>query len=70
MFNPAAAELFHFVLTLVLVDVTIEDIAISLNAIAAAFHSSMVFLSGHDSTLVPIMAALKIYDDVWPPYAR
>lgn len=24
---------------------------------------------GHDSTIVPVLAALGIYDDVWPPYA-
>ncbi|CAM9953409.1 unnamed protein product [Pylaiella littoralis] len=29
----------------------------------------LAIFSGHDSTLVPILAALKIYDDVWPPYA-
>ncbi|CAM9787358.1 unnamed protein product [Ectocarpus sp. 12 AP-2014] len=29
----------------------------------------LAIFSGHDSTLVPILTALKIYDDVWPPYA-
>ncbi|CBJ32253.1 conserved unknown protein [Ectocarpus siliculosus] len=30
----------------------------------------LAIFSGHDSTLVPILTALKVYDDVWPPYAR
>jgi hypothetical protein len=25
--------------------------------------------SGHDSTLVPFLCALGVYDDRWPPYA-
>ena len=25
--------------------------------------------SGHDSTLVPVLCALGMYDDSWPPYA-
>ncbi|CAN0059608.1 unnamed protein product [Laminaria digitata] len=29
----------------------------------------LAIFSGHDATLVPIMTALKIYEDVWPPYA-
>ena len=29
----------------------------------------MYIYSGHDSTLVPMLCALGIYDDVWPPYA-
>lgn len=29
----------------------------------------MIIYSGHDSTLVPILCALGIYDDIWPPYA-
>lgn len=30
---------------------------------------SMLIYSGHDSTLVPVLCALGIYDDIWPPYA-
>ncbi|KAJ1425675.1 histidine phosphatase superfamily [Ochromonadaceae sp. CCMP2298] len=29
----------------------------------------LLIYSGHDSTLVPVLCALGIYDDVWPPYA-
>lgn len=29
----------------------------------------MYIFSGHDSTLVPMLCALGIYDDIWPPYA-
>eukprot|EP00903_Cladosiphon_okamuranus_P012489 g11695.t1 len=29
----------------------------------------LVIFSGHDTTLVPVLAALKVYDDRWPPYA-
>ena len=29
----------------------------------------LLIYSGHDSTLVPILCALNIYDDTWPPYA-
>lgn len=29
----------------------------------------MLFFSGHDSTLVPVLCALGIFDNVWPPYA-
>jgi hypothetical protein len=25
--------------------------------------------TGHDSTIVPVLAALGVYEDVWPPYA-
>lgn len=29
----------------------------------------ILIYSGHDSTLVPLLCALDIYDGVWPPYA-
>lgn len=29
----------------------------------------MLIYSGHDSTLVPLLCALGIFDDAWPPYA-
>ena len=29
----------------------------------------IVLLSGHDSTLVPLLGALGVFDDLWPPYA-
>ena len=29
----------------------------------------MLIYSGHDSTLVPLLCALGLYDDTWPPYA-
>lgn len=29
----------------------------------------MLVYSGHDSTLVPVLCALKVYDNQWPPYA-
>ncbi len=25
--------------------------------------------AGHDSTIVPLLAALDIYKDIWPPYS-
>jgi len=31
--------------------------------------AKMMFFSGHDSTLVPVLCALGLYDDTWPPYA-
>ena len=30
---------------------------------------SLLVYSGHDSTLVPVLCALGLYDNVWPPYA-
>ncbi|CAM9748962.1 unnamed protein product, partial [Discosporangium mesarthrocarpum] len=30
----------------------------------------LAIFSGHDSTLVPVLCALKLYDDTWPPYSR
>jgi lysophosphatidic acid phosphatase type 6 len=32
-------------------------------------NKKMLVYSGHDSTLVPLLCALRIYDDKWPPYA-
>ena len=29
----------------------------------------MMIFSGHDSTLVPVLSAMGIYDNAWPPYA-
>ncbi len=29
----------------------------------------LLVYSGHDSTLVPVLCALKVYDNQWPPYA-
>jgi lysophosphatidic acid phosphatase type 6 len=29
----------------------------------------LLIYSGHDSTLVPLLCALDLYDDQWPPYA-
>jgi lysophosphatidic acid phosphatase type 6 len=29
----------------------------------------MIVYSGHDSTLVPILAAMGVYTNDWPPYA-
>jgi len=29
----------------------------------------ILFYSGHDSTLVPVLCLLGIYDNIWPPYA-
>ena len=31
--------------------------------------AKMMLFSGHDSTLVPVLCALGIYDNTWPPYA-
>ena len=31
--------------------------------------ATMRLLSGHDTTVVPVLAALGAYDDHWPPYA-
>ncbi len=31
--------------------------------------AKMLIYSGHDSTLVPLLCALDLYDDTWPPYA-
>jgi hypothetical protein len=31
--------------------------------------AKMLLYSGHDSTLVPFLCALGVYDDKWPPYA-
>merc|ERR1712196_57552 len=28
-----------------------------------------VIFSGHDSTIVPILCSLGIYENIWPPYA-
>eukprot|EP01032_Pedospumella_encystans_P024575 gene24575-27792_t len=36
---------------------------------AAATGKRMLIYSGHDSTLVPVLCALGIFDDKWPPYA-
>jgi len=30
---------------------------------------TMLIYSGHDTTLVPVLSALGLYDDTWPPYA-
>lgn len=38
-------------------------------ALAADSPVKFLIYSGHDSTLVPILCALDMYDDVWPPYA-
>eukprot|EP01035_Chromulina_nebulosa_P018329 gene18329-24020_t len=38
-------------------------------AIGATGPIRMTVYSGHDSSLVPVMCALGLYDDVWPPYA-
>jgi len=32
-------------------------------------NKKMLLYSGHDSTLVPVLSALGIYNDTWPPYA-
>ncbi|CAM9179369.1 unnamed protein product [Ascophyllum nodosum] len=34
-----------------------------------ATRPKLAIFSGHDNTIVPILCALKIYDDTWPPYA-
>ena len=31
--------------------------------------AKMMLFSGHDSTLVPVLCALGLYNDEWPPYA-
>ena len=35
----------------------------------SASHKKILIYSGHDSTLVPLMCALGLYDNQWPPYA-
>lgn len=29
----------------------------------------LLLYAGHDSTIVPVLAAFGLYDDVWPPYS-
>lgn len=48
----------------------VHEILRDLNAmLETSSKKKMLIYSGHDSTLVPILSALEIYDGAWPPYA-
>jgi lysophosphatidic acid phosphatase type 6 len=47
----------------------ISDLESSLSESQLSCHVKMLLYSGHDSTLVPLLCALGIYDGVWPLYA-
>jgi len=46
-----------------------QEAAAAASAVAATAQKKMLIYSGHDSTLVPLMCALGLYDNQWPPYA-
>ena len=46
-----------------------NELLMDLDEKATRNGKKLLIYSGHDSTLVPVMCALRIYDNQWPPYA-
>lgn len=47
----------------------LHELLIDIDEKADRGGKKMLVYSGHDSTLVPVLCALKVYDNQWPPYA-
>lgn len=47
----------------------LHEVDATLDAASRGEGARLVLISGHDSTIVPFLAALGLFDNQWPPYA-